>query len=468
MSDDANGNKRPRDECEPTAAVEGGSEPIVRKKHRAHKTAQQRRESKIIRDKAERIANAIDDDEDDEDIILEVDADGGLLVTPFDVEGVNNTHIDFAAAATAPMMGDFAAREEQVRLFFPYRANFNDHFETSEEALKDLMPVIEAMRSLVRPNCPESFTLYDPYYCNGAVKGHWEALGVPKVIHEKRDFYHDVEEGTVPSHFDMLVTNPPYSDDHIQRLMEFLIGSNKPWAFLVPDYVATKDWYKELIKSCFEENLVSYRGQNIFCGAAQAPAPVAPPVASFHNHNRPMPPSLQQSRNAAAKAIPRMPLPGGAPLPAARPLPPQITSAAAALLQAVQSSSSASAVAPTSSASAPAVVARHVVGIEPFYIVPRVWYDFKHPLGAGHEKSHFKSMWFVWCGRRTNDVLRAVTCDLAAKSGGGGGMAINSNKPSTAQQQVPTVVTGLAGLREAQHVKNELRKNPHQRAKERR
>lgn len=339
----------------------------------------------------------------------------------FDVDAANNMHIDFGACAQAG---------EPVRLAFPYRANFNDHFETSSEALRDLLPVIESLRSLVRPSCPESFTIYDPYYCAGAVKEHWAQLGVPCVIHEKRDFYHDIEEGTVPSTFDMLVTNPPYSDDHIQRLMEFLIGSNKPWAFLVPDYVATKEWYRELIGSCFEANLVAYRGQNIFSGSGEGAGSVA--VRRPHT-TAPQAAALAHSRSAAAAAIPRMPLPPSSG-------PPSISAAAASLLQAVQASSS------------PVAPQRVVVGVEPFYIVPRVWYDFKHPLGAGHDKSHFKSMWFVWCGRRTNDVLRAVTCTFAAR-------AAEGNQPS--------VVTGLASLREAQHVRAEGRKNPRQRAKER-
>ena len=41
----------------------------------------------------------------------------------------------------------------------------------------------------------------------------------------------------------MLVTNPPYSGDHKERVIEFCLDSGKPWALLLPNYVATKQYY---------------------------------------------------------------------------------------------------------------------------------------------------------------------------------------------------------------------------------
>lgn len=292
------------------------------------------------------------------------------------------------------LMSDNAEKAEKCAMIcgeqqtYPFKANFNDHFETSLEALKDLLPVLEAYRSLIRPNSPEGFTLYDPYFCTGTVKALWEDLGIGKVIHEKRDFYADMEEGTIPD-YDVLVTNPPYSDDHIQKLMEFLVGSNKAWAFLVPDYVASKDWYQKLVGECYSYNTVAYIGQNVFCENMATP---------------------RREPFSSTKVTP-FPLPMSTPFP-------------------------------VSGSSGPTTV-----GLEPFYVVPKVWYDFKHPQGAGNDKSHFKSIWFVWCGRRQNDVLRAVTC---ASRGDGA-----------------AIVTCLAGLKEQRHIRTEVRKNPQQRARQR-
>ena len=41
----------------------------------------------------------------------------------------------------------------------------------------------------------------------------------------------------------VLVTNPPYSGDHKERVVEFCVKSGKPWALLLPNYVATKQYY---------------------------------------------------------------------------------------------------------------------------------------------------------------------------------------------------------------------------------
>ncbi len=41
---------------------------------------------------------------------------------------------------------------------------------------------------------------------------------------QKRDFYADVRKGRVPE-YDILVTNPPYSGDHKERILKFCMDS---------------------------------------------------------------------------------------------------------------------------------------------------------------------------------------------------------------------------------------------------
>lgn len=66
------------------------------------------------------------------------------------------------------------------------------------------------------------------------------------VIHENRDFYADLANGTVPTH-DVLVTNPPYSGDHKERCVDFaaqaLASSAIPFLLLMPNYVANKQYF---------------------------------------------------------------------------------------------------------------------------------------------------------------------------------------------------------------------------------
>lgn len=49
--------------------------------------------------------------------------------------------------------------------------------------------------------------------------------------------------------FDVFVTNPPFSGDHLGRVFDFLsslVAQSKPWFVLVPDYVARKPFFWDL------------------------------------------------------------------------------------------------------------------------------------------------------------------------------------------------------------------------------
>lgn len=80
-------------------------------------------------------------------------------------------------------------------------------------------------------------------YCAGRTPRLLRQLGFPKVEHSNQDFYKLVRENQQPKH-DVLVTNPPYSGDHKKRCLEHCRASGKPWFLLVPNYVATKDYYR--------------------------------------------------------------------------------------------------------------------------------------------------------------------------------------------------------------------------------
>lgn len=74
-------------------------------------------------------------------------------------------------------------------------------------------------------------------------------LGFPNVYNENVDFYKSQRNDLPP--FDVLVTNPPYSGDHIEKLLNFTAKTSKPCFLLLPNYVATKPYY---LKSSFRTN----------------------------------------------------------------------------------------------------------------------------------------------------------------------------------------------------------------------
>lgn len=67
-------------------------------------------------------------------------------------------------------------------------------------------------------------------------------LGFTQVYNECEDFYAAVKSGAVPEH-DVVVTNPPYSGEHLKKLLSFCAGNGKPFFLLMPHFVYTKDYY---------------------------------------------------------------------------------------------------------------------------------------------------------------------------------------------------------------------------------
>ena len=136
---------------------------------------------------------------------------------------------------------------------FDYKVDYNDHFETPQCAYEDILPLLDGLNK-----SRKNHVIYDPYYCNGRVAVLLKQLGFDQVIHAKRDFYKDVENNEVPEH-DTLVTNPPYSENHKEKCIEFCIRQfqheGKAFFLLMPNYVAAKNYFRSLLneKGCMED-----------------------------------------------------------------------------------------------------------------------------------------------------------------------------------------------------------------------
>ena len=152
---------------------------------------------------------------------------------------------------------------------YPYKVDYNDHFETPLRAYEDVLPILDLIsppaRSSLQNNDSKKrkrssspsidrteHTLYDPYFCAGRTKTLLASLGFANVQHEKRDFYADIRSGAVPP-FDTLITNPPYSEDHKERCIEFAVQSlrkeGKSFLLLMPNYVVLKEYWRKLTQT---------------------------------------------------------------------------------------------------------------------------------------------------------------------------------------------------------------------------
>lgn len=109
----------------------------------------------------------------------------------------------------------------------PFKADPADHCETPLRAYEDIAPVLKWLGG----------TLYDPYYCAGGAKRRLGQLGFD-LHHKNVDCYKTWDK----VEFDVLITNPPYSGEHLERLACFCADRSFLW--LVPEWVHKKDYFK--------------------------------------------------------------------------------------------------------------------------------------------------------------------------------------------------------------------------------
>jgi len=123
----------------------------------------------------------------------------------------------------------------------------DDHCETPPEAYGDIVNALEFIANALNKS-KHSLKIYDPYFCAGAVVRNLTQRGFPDVYNKNEDFYAAIEAQTTPV-YDVLVTNPPYSQDHIEKLLRFCVNSGKPWFMLVPNFVYVNEYYDKITQA---------------------------------------------------------------------------------------------------------------------------------------------------------------------------------------------------------------------------
>ena len=207
-------------------------------------------------------------------------------------------------AAVTSVIGSIARRHElRHRDFFAqwsFATEYGDHFETPGRAFADIAPVLRAVagenrRVRIRndkrrrdehsepgsrlsdadADALAELRIYDPYFCQGGMREALAAeIGCPldNIINQNADFYAVAAAGRLPAH-DVLVTNPPYSAEHKQRLLAHLLGewkaaadagaggaaagersggeaaSARPFLLLLPAWLAGTDYWRQFVQS---------------------------------------------------------------------------------------------------------------------------------------------------------------------------------------------------------------------------
>ncbi|KAJ1641410.1 hypothetical protein T492DRAFT_1540 [Pavlovales sp. CCMP2436] len=175
-----------------------------------------------------------------------------------------------AAAATAVALGDNVSEEP-----WPFEVDPLDQCETPLLAYQHLAPVLHQLAKALG-KAVRDLRIYDPYYCTGASADHLNACGFLSVHHAREDFYKKVATRNTPE-FDVLVTNPPWSGDHIERCLKFCRASGKPWACLLPNFVylnSQRDHYDAIMRTTYS------------AGAAAAEPLCVVPRVQYRYHER--------------------------------------------------------------------------------------------------------------------------------------------------------------------------------------
>ncbi|KAL3799736.1 hypothetical protein HJC23_010386 [Cyclotella cryptica] len=165
---------------------------------------------------------------------------GRRLVIGKIVQG--NIQLDQDAISKMKQMEE--SMEGQEGPSFPYPTNPDDHCETPLQSYRDILCILDELCTVFSKN-NETLQIYDPYYCNGSVVKHLESLGYTNVYNRKEDCYATWKAHSEPP-FDILLTNPPYSEDHIEKLMTYITSpsfGSKPFLLLMPNWVHKKDFY---------------------------------------------------------------------------------------------------------------------------------------------------------------------------------------------------------------------------------
>eukprot|EP00929_Paragymnodinium_shiwhaense_P059114 TRINITY_DN29590_c0_g1_i1.p1 TRINITY_DN29590_c0_g1~~TRINITY_DN29590_c0_g1_i1.p1 ORF type:complete len:457 (-),score=136.86 TRINITY_DN29590_c0_g1_i1:402-1772(-) len=150
-----------------------------------------------------------------------------------------------AAIVQADQQRIKAIASSAAEIQHPFPVMPDDHCETAIEAYRDAAPLLKHLCEVLGKT-PETARIYDPYFCAGAVVKHLGELGFQNVYNKCEDFYAVMQEKRIPKH-DIVVTNPPYSGDHPERLLRWCRSNGKPFLLLMPNYVCSKDYYEEAL-----------------------------------------------------------------------------------------------------------------------------------------------------------------------------------------------------------------------------
>ena len=174
----------------------------------------------------------------------------------------------------------------QSKLIYPYPVDNDDHCETPLDAYNHLVILLEKLCEKLNKTKLE-LKIWDPFYCTGKMQEHLIKLGFNKnnIYNKCEDFYQKIkiENGGPPEH-DCIITNPPYSENHMESISNYCyysnikapisydpmttLGSaiNKPCFILMPSFVMLKQYWINICNTKSNKLIINnnkYNSQSI-------------------------------------------------------------------------------------------------------------------------------------------------------------------------------------------------------------
>ena len=144
-------------------------------------------------------------------------------------------------ASTTQAGGLAAIVTPQAAVAHPFESLPEDAAETPFESYRDVEPLLFRLATALGKT-KATLKIYDPFYAAGSVVTHLGRLGFTDVYNRNEDAYAVAREGRTPP-FDVLVTNPPFSGDHMKRCLDLALAARRPFLLLLPEFVEGKKYY---------------------------------------------------------------------------------------------------------------------------------------------------------------------------------------------------------------------------------
>lgn len=167
-------------------------------------------------------------------------------------KATNYVYKDLSSTGPEHVLGHYHPNKGQVVLFqhrqqnpniMEFQCDSNDHCETDAVSYEDIAWLLRAVSKALSTD-PLDLAIYDPYFCNGAIHHSLGLLSFLNIFNSCENCYDRMEKEGPPA-CQVVVTNPPYSEPHLERCFTIFGNLDLPFFCLVPAFTLFKPFFQK-------------------------------------------------------------------------------------------------------------------------------------------------------------------------------------------------------------------------------